>query len=170
MPAAGVKTWIQVDKAQTVAVNNSDFPIQQHRFVQGGPPSTTSSQLEKTDEELLLSLRQKLTTRGVRGINGIRRVFKIMDDNQSKTLDFGEFAKAMQDYRISTDQGEIQRIFALFDRDGCGTINYDDFLRAIVGEMNDRRKSQVLLAFAKFDRDGSGVINIEDLKGVYNAR
>lgn len=48
-----------------------------------------------------------MTARGVRGINGIRRVFKIMDDNQSKTLDFSEFAKAMQDYRISTDQGEI---------------------------------------------------------------
>lgn len=76
----------------------------------------------------------------------------------------------MQDYRISTDQGEIQRIFALFDRDSCGTINYDDFLRAVVGEMNDQRKSQVLLAFARFDKDGSGIINIEDLKGVYNAR
>ena len=93
-----------------------------------------------------------------------------MDDNQSKTLDFSEFAKAMQDYRISTDQAEIQRIFALFDRDSCGSINYDEFLRAIVGEMNDRRKSQVLLAFARFDKDGSGIINIEDLKGVYNAR
>ena len=111
-----------------------------------------------------------MTARGVRGINGIRRIFKIMDDNQSKTLDFSEFAKAMQDYRISTDQGEIQRIFALFDRDSCGSINYDEFLRAIVGEMNDRRKSQVLLAFARFDKDGSGIINIEDLKGVYNAR
>ena len=117
-----------------------------------------------------MSLRQKVTSRGVRGINGIKRVFKIMDDNSSKTLDFGEFAKAMSDYRISTDQTEIQRIFHFFDRDGSGTINYDEFLRTVIGEMNDRRKSQVLIAFSKFDRDGSGIINIEDLKGVYNAR
>lgn len=93
-----------------------------------------------------------------------------MDDDSSKSLDFGEFGKAMSDYRISTDQTEIQRIFQLFDREGNGTINYDEFLRTVVGEMNDTRKSQVLIAFSKFDRDGSGVINIEDLKGVYSAR
>jgi hypothetical protein len=29
MPAAGVKTWVHVDKAGTVRANNSDFPIHQ---------------------------------------------------------------------------------------------------------------------------------------------
>jgi hypothetical protein len=98
MPAAGVKTWVQVDKAPTVRANNSDFPIHSAQL---------NPSLQKTDDELLMSLRQKLTARGVRGINGIRRVFKIMDDDSSKSLDYSEFAKAMSDYRISTDQTEI---------------------------------------------------------------
>ena len=30
-----------------------------------------------------------------------------MDDNESKTLDRGEFAKAMNDYRITSDPKEV---------------------------------------------------------------
>jgi hypothetical protein len=45
-------------------------------------------------------VRNKIVARGARGINGIKRVFKIMDDNNSKTLDMQEFGKAMNDYRI----------------------------------------------------------------------
>ena len=40
MPAAGVKTWVQVDKAATVRANNSDFPIHQ---------SQLNPSLQKTD-------------------------------------------------------------------------------------------------------------------------
>jgi hypothetical protein len=52
------------------------------------------------DQELLEAVRNKIVSRGARGINGIKRVFKIMDDNDSKTLDFNEFQKALNDYRI----------------------------------------------------------------------
>jgi len=55
-----------------------------------------------------------------------------MDDNDSKTLDYQEFAKALHDYRITQDQNEIQGLFRIFDRDGNGEIAYDEFLRAIV--------------------------------------
>ena len=118
----------------------------------------------------MTEVREKIISRGARGINGIKRVFKIMDDNESKTLDRQEFTKAMQDYRISTDQVEVAKIFKIFDRDGNGEINYDEFLRSIVGRMNDNRKNIVTLAFKKFDQDGNGCINIEDLKGRYNAK
>jgi hypothetical protein len=46
-------------------------------------------------------VRDKIVSRGARGINGIQRIFKIMDDNNSKTLDMDEFTKAMKDYRIT---------------------------------------------------------------------
>lgn len=115
-------------------------------------------------------VRNKIKSRGARGINGIQRVFKIMDDNNSKTLDVQEFTKAMNDYRIQIEKQDIGKIFKLFDRDGNGEINYNEFLRSIVGQMNERRQNTVILAFKKFDKDGNGVINIEDLKGKFNAK
>lgn len=127
-------------------------------------------QIAPSDKDLLNQVREKIISRGARGINGIKRVFKIMDDNESKTLDRQEFAKAMRDYRITQDPSEVDTIFRLFDRDGNGEINYDEFLRTIVGKMNDRRRTIVTVAFKKFDADGNGCINIEDLKGRYNAK
>ena len=93
-----------------------------------------------------------------------------MDDNNSKTLDFSEFSKAIKDYRINVEGSNIKRVFSLFDRDGNGEINYDEFLRSIVGGMNEKRKAIVTLAFKKFDQDGNGFIDIDDLKGRYNAK
>ena len=55
----------------------------------------------------MAEVRNKIVARGARGINGIKRVFKIMDDNNSKTLDLQEFTKAMNDYRIQIEQKDI---------------------------------------------------------------
>ena len=74
-----------------------------------------------------------------------------MDDNNSKTLDFAEFSKAIKDYRIEIQGNDTRRVFSLFDRDGNGEINYDEFLRTIIGAMNERRNAIVTLAFKKFD-------------------
>jgi Ca2+-binding EF-hand superfamily protein len=92
--------------------------------------SVYSSKQDKTNDELLNYLRNKVVSRGARGINGLRRVFRIMDDDGSKALSLAEFGKAMQDYRIfPAEAPEVCRVFALFDSDGSGSINYDEFLR-----------------------------------------
>ena len=118
---------------------------------------------------MLTNVRSKIVARGARGINGLRRCFKVMDDDGSRSLGRDEFAKALQDYRITSDPAEVDRIFHLFDRDGSNSVSYDEFLREVVGEMNDRRRSLVAQAYSRFDRDGNGVVNVEDLKGLYNA-
>ena len=43
--------------------------------------------VDTSDKALMEEVRSKIISRGARGINGIKRVFKIMDDNDSKTLD-----------------------------------------------------------------------------------
>ena len=72
---------------------------------QGYPPSNKPNYnvVGNPDKQLMQQVREKIISRGARGINGIKRIFKIMDDNDSKTLDRQEFTKAMADYRISQD-------------------------------------------------------------------
>jgi Ca2+-binding EF-hand superfamily protein len=114
-------------------------------------------------------LRAKLVTRGARGFIGLQRQFKIMDDNNSKSLDKYEFTKAMTDYMLGFTEGEIQKLFGYFDFDRSGLIEFDEFIRAIRGPMNPARKKIVLQAFKKLDKDGNGWIDITDIRGVYNA-
>jgi Ca2+-binding EF-hand superfamily protein len=114
--------------------------------------------------------RSKLLERGTRGIIGISRQFKIFDDDNSKTIDFEEFRKALKDFRVDLTPNEVKVVFGAFDRDGSGSVDYDEFLRQVRGEMNERRKKIALQAFAKLDKDGSGVLEINDIKYVYNAK
>lgn len=81
--------------------------------------------------------------RGARGFLGLRRVFKIADDNNSGQLDLNEFMKVFHDYRLQVTDDELRILFSLFDRNRTGQVDFDEFLRAVVGEMNDFRRSLV---------------------------
>ncbi|KAG8131173.1 hypothetical protein E2320_017727 [Naja naja] len=98
------------------------------------------------------------------------RVFRIMDDNNSRTLDFKEFVKGLHDYAVLIDKDEAEKIFQIFDRDGNGTIDFDEFLLTLRPPMSNARKEVIMQAFRKLDKTGDGVITIEDLQGVYNVK
>ena len=121
-------------------------------------------------EETLTKFRAKLASRGTRGIIGIGRQFKIMDDNRNHTLEFPEFRKAVVDYRVGLTEKEIDELFKAFDRSGDGVVDYDELLRNIRGPMNPFRTNLVDLAYKKLDRTGDGQVDIQDIKGVYNAK
>ena len=94
-------------------------------------------------EALAEKLKDKLASRGARGIIGLQRQFKIMDDDNSKSLNKYEFTKAMTDYMLGFSQAEISALFSYFDVDNSGTLSYDEFLRSIRGPMNMARKKIV---------------------------
>lgn len=121
-------------------------------------------------EALLEKLKKKLASRGARGIIGLAKQFRIMDDNHSLSLDKYEFTKAMQDYMLGFSEGEIASLFVFMDYDHSGLIEYDEFLRAIRGPMNENRKKLVMKAFAIMDKDGNGHLDYDDIKDTYNAK
>lgn len=133
-------------------------------------PQQQSSQANFPSNSAIEKFRAKLLSRGAKGIIGIQRQFKIFDDDNSKSLEFEEFVKAVKDFKVDLSQNEIKVVFGAFDRDGQGSIDYDEFLRCIRGEMNERRKKIALQAFDKLDRDNSGILDINDIKYVYNAK
>lgn len=101
---------------------------------------------------------------------GLQRIFKIMDDNRSGTLDIQEFWKAMNDFRVKISQDEARHLFELFDENGDGELSIDEFLRSIRGQLNETRRGILRAAFDKMDIDKSGKLEYSDLKSVYNAR
>jgi hypothetical protein len=57
--------------------------------------------MNKSDAQLLQIFRDKIKSRGARGIMGLGRLFKIFDDDNSKNLGQSEFTKAMTDFRVN---------------------------------------------------------------------
>ncbi|XP_070213749.1 calcyphosin-like protein isoform X3 [Bos mutus] len=115
-------------------------------------------------------LRLQCLARGSAGIKGLGRVFRIMDDNNNRTLDFKEFVKGLNDYAVVMEKEEAEELFRRFDKDGNGTIDFNEFLLTLRPPMSRARKEVIMQAFRKLDKTGDGVITIEDLREVYNAK
>ena len=78
---------------------------------------------------------------------GLRRQFKIMDDNNSGTLDMNEFKKGIKDFQVGVEDQDAENLFKAFDLNGNGEIDFDEFIRVVVGPLNQFRTQLVLKAF-----------------------
>ena len=74
---------------------------------------------------------------------GIRRSFKICDDDNSHEISAPEFYKLIKDYRIDLTDDDMKKLFRIFDRNNNGSIDYDEFVKGVVGDMNDFRKESI---------------------------
>lgn len=130
--------------------------------------STKSSSNVEIGNNPLEKVKLTLAARGSNGILGMARLFRIMDDDDSKNLSITEFKKAMRDCSLMLQESELNYLFTLFDRDRNGTIDYDEFIYALRRPMNQRRKALVTLAFNIIDKDRSGTLEIGDIYDVYD--
>ena len=73
-------------------------------------------------EQVLNKIREKLASRGVEGVCWIARNFRIIDDNNTQTIDFNEFKKCCNDFDFGLTDNQIQMAFVSFDRDNTGEI------------------------------------------------
>ena len=155
MPAAGVSNFISsraVTKSNVSCLGEPKLPAR----VQ--------------EDDVLDKLRRSILSRGARGIVGLRRSFSIVDDDGSRQLNWEQFWKALNDFRIKLDESEGRELFSRFDANRNGAVDFDEFLRTLTGQMNEIRKELVRGAFKKFDADGSGKVDVADLKSYYNAK
>lgn len=98
-------------------------------------------------EGLMAALRESFKKHGSNGIFGIARKFRIMDDDNSNSVDLDEFKKAIAEHAMDWNDQQIKLVFDFFDRDGNGSISYEEFLRGARDPLNDRRRQLILQAF-----------------------
>ena len=92
-------------------------------------------------------LRAALAKRGVHGMLSLRDAFEEYDADDSGALDFEEFAAAIMQYKLTTQ--EIRCLFMRFDSDGNGQIEYDEFVEGIRGELSAERKNIISNVFGE---------------------
>lgn len=118
---------------------------------------------------LLNRIRTRIVERGAVGIKGIGRLFRIADDNNSRSIDLkNELPKLMTDIGVILNKTELSELARLLDRTGDGTISYDEFLYQMAPPLSEERIKWINKAFDKLDVDGSGVVNISDVQAVHN--
>ena len=156
-------------KLEETPKKSKEYDQPDYKEVQGN--LTKKDYLNSNSVEGILNfIREKLCQRGVQGICSIARNFRIVDENNSQTVDFNEFKKACKTFNFGLDDNQMRIAFVAFDRDNTGEIDYDEFVRSVRGEMNEYRQKIVKQAFDILDINKNGEISFEEIKNKYNAK
>lgn len=85
-------------KSDLATYKKLEAPEQDPRiFIKGPKP------VPKFQGILVQRFRKALRARGGRGIIGLKRQFKIFDDNNNGLLEYGEFEKAIKDFGVEIE-------------------------------------------------------------------
>lgn len=122
----------------------------------------------KLEEEAFGKLREKLIVRGLAGVLGLIKNYRVVDVDVSGVINLFEFGKGIKENRLNIDEVEMKRIFALFELENSGTMSYYDLFNAIRGRMNDDRADIVSEVFNYLDHDGDGYVAINILREKFN--
>ena len=119
---------------------------------------------------ILERLREELARRGARGIVGIGRKFRIMDDDGSKSLSLGEFKKAMRECSLDLTDTEMRMLFQHFDevrqrwQGGRATVKTRQKLAQTIGRAPSSLFARIITRdpLPTPGQDGSGSIDFEE--------
>ena len=120
--------------------------------------------------ELVDEMKKAMANRGAKGVVGMARRFRSMDDDGNSSLDLMEFMKGMYEMDLDWSRPDMKRVFDYFDVDNSSTIEIEELISQLRDPLNSRRKALVHLAFAKLDKDGSGVVEPEEVMAAYNGK
>lgn len=84
-----------------------------------------------SEHTIVEDLRAQLKSRGAKGIIGLARKFRIMDDDGSKALRLSEFKKGLRESSFNISEQNIVSLFNHFDKDKSGSIDFDEFLAGL---------------------------------------
>lgn len=102
------------------------------------------------------------------GIRSLAVIFRRMDENGNKRLDFDEFTAALGECGLFTSIPNAQALMKYFDVDGDGNISYEEFMRGLREPLTERRKNMVERAFEIMDRNGCGEITVQDICEIFS--
>ena len=121
-------------------------------------------------DELIEMFRKKMRARGVRGIMSIRRTFMLIDENDSKTIEYEEFCKMLTQYRILLSDEQIKKLFSAFDKDNNGSIDYEEFISAVEGEMSSFRTTIVKRVYDSLVDEEKGYVTLDKIRTTFNPK
>ncbi|CAD8160676.1 unnamed protein product [Paramecium octaurelia] len=111
--------------SQVKSVKSYQQKYQQQK--EGQSHQSNASQMQSTSRQVELivqRIRNRLISRGARGVIQFYSVSKILDADHNGMLNLTEFRKAIRDHKIKVTDQEIDLAFQYFDREQTGLLGY----------------------------------------------
>ncbi len=117
------------------------------------------------DEGSLEDIKKKILGRGLRGLLGILKSLRLLDQDKLQNLPVNAFVKALNDYRLGIDEMVIKQILEDEKLILNGRVEYETFLSLVIGKMSQFRKKLVEGTYGRISTDKKGYVTVDDIKG-----
>jgi len=117
----------------------------------------------------LKRILDKCIARGERGLFGLNRIFKTFDSNGNGLIEPKEFKRALKDYQLGLEDGDIDSLFKAFDNNGDGVLSLKEFTDMLLGQLNDKRLQVIEQAWTKLDKYRQGSVSLDSVKDGFQA-
>ncbi|KAJ9559118.1 hypothetical protein OSB04_013732 [Centaurea solstitialis] len=97
-------------------------------------------------------------------ISGLKRMFKMIDKDNSGCITFEELKEGLSSLGANLDELEIRDLMQAADIDNNGSIDYEEFVAATLHFNKVYKEDSLYAAFSYFDKDGSGYITVNEIK------
>ncbi|XP_064635736.1 calcyphosin-like protein [Lineus longissimus] len=119
------------------------------------------------DEPEIEYLRTYCLSKGVAGIKGLGALFRGLDKDFSKHLNYHEFSGGLKQFGVGFNEQQIQTLFRIFDKDQNGCVDFSEFLQKLRPPMAQSRINVTNEVFSHLDHTGDGRLMVDDLKGEF---
>ena len=153
----------------TKVIDTYDKFLESHKKPLDAPLHDPTYTRQKEFDLAMERFKANIIQRGTRGIIGLKRQFKILDDSNDGTLEFEDFVKGLNDYKVQIDERDVQTICMVFNVYGGTKIDYVQFLKQVVGDLNEFRAAKVELAWRKFNVENTDYIDWNQIAEGFNA-
>lgn len=106
-------------------------------------------------DEILESLKVKISNRGTGGLLGLARLYSTQ--NATNLISYDSFFRGLKEYRIPVIDSDAEFIFKYFDNESSDTIDYVELLKNIRGSMTSVRKGIVEKAYQKLSEENENL-------------
>lgn len=114
--------------------------------------------------ELIARMRHQCLGKGISGIKGLAVLFRGMDKDYSKSVNYQEFKEGVKQYGLIFTDAELELIFKHCDKDKSSTIDFREFLEELRPPMPKCRVDVINQAFDKMDVVRDNLLKVDDLK------
>mmetsp|Transcript_28524 Transcript_28524/g.50650 ORF Transcript_28524/g.50650 Transcript_28524/m.50650 type:complete len:822 (-) Transcript_28524:1947-4412(-) len=135
------------------------------------PRTPVRAKVTKPDAIKVLNfLRSRLTQRGIRGLIGLQKQFKIADRGNVRQLTIAEFKKACRDFKLDLGDQDMESIFEFVDADRSGMMSYDEVIKQLRYPLSQERLDLISKAWRRVNPRGMDAVSIEDIKNAFSPK
>lgn len=122
---------------------------------------------EGSGQEALKEVKQKVLGRGIRGLLGLIKFLRGLDEDKLKSLPVNNLIRAFRDFRVDIDDETFRDAFNQLGLVKSGRVDYEAFLNIVKGDLDQQRRRLIVGVYERISKDKRGYVTMEDIKGNY---